>query len=362
VRTVVVSDLHLGSRRQVEVTRRRGPLDALCEFVAGADRLVLLGDVFELRHGPLRDALAAGGPVLEALGTALGGDAEVVLVAGNHDHALVAPWLEARGRDAPAPPLGLETRGPAGATEATAYLAACLAPARTSVAHPGVWLREDVYATHGHYLDRLITVPTFERLAAGAMMRIVGPLPHPRAAAEDFEAGLAPIYAWLHAIANSAASGGWAAGRQNSSASTWQLLAGDGHRPLRGRALAAALPLGILALNRVGLGPLRADISGHELRRAALRAMTGVCALLDIQAAHVVFGHTHRAGPLEGDDHAEWTGPGALRLHNCGCWVDEPVFAHGDHRSPYWAGRAVELFDDGPPRLVRVVEDLGRPD
>jgi predicted phosphodiesterase len=358
VRTVVISDLHLGSRRQVEVARRARPLAALAAFVEGADRLVLLGDAFELRHGPWRQALDAGRPVLEALGAALGPSGEVVLVTGNHDHALLAPWLEARAQELPAPPLGLQTRAPADATQLTAQLAAWLAPARLTVAHPGVWLREDVYALHGHYLDRLITVPTFERLAAGAMARVVGRVPEPRAAAEDFEAALAPLYAWLHALANGPASGGWAAGRQTSSASMWRLLAGDGHRPLRGRALARLLPLGVMALNRGGIGPLRPDISGHELRRAGLRAIGEVCRLLGVQTAHVVFGHTHRAGPLERDDRAEWTAPGGIRLHNCGCWVDEPVFSRGERSSPYWAGRAIELVDAEPPRLVRVVEEL----
>ena len=31
------------------------------------------------------------------------------------------------------------------------------------LAYPGVWLRPDVYATHGHYVDLHITVPSFER-------------------------------------------------------------------------------------------------------------------------------------------------------------------------------------------------------
>ena len=34
---------------------------------------MLLGDVVELRHGPMRDALSAARPVLEELGAALGG-------------------------------------------------------------------------------------------------------------------------------------------------------------------------------------------------------------------------------------------------------------------------------------------------
>ena len=48
-----------------------------------------------------------------------------------------------------------------------------LAPRTVRVAYPGVWLRDDVYATHGHYIDRHITVPMLERLAAGAMRRVV---------------------------------------------------------------------------------------------------------------------------------------------------------------------------------------------
>src|SRR3954462_13192264 len=45
-----------------------------------AGRLVLLGDTVELRHGPVREALAAAGPALQALGEALDGATEVVLV------------------------------------------------------------------------------------------------------------------------------------------------------------------------------------------------------------------------------------------------------------------------------------------
>ena len=67
MRTIVVSDLHLGTRGARDVLRRPGPLAALAAAVEGADRLVLLGDVLELRHGPLREALGAATPVLAAL-------------------------------------------------------------------------------------------------------------------------------------------------------------------------------------------------------------------------------------------------------------------------------------------------------
>ena len=68
---------------------------------------MLLGDALELRQGPLREALAAARPFFAEAGAALGPDREIVLVPGNHDHALVAPWLERRHRDAKPPPLGL---------------------------------------------------------------------------------------------------------------------------------------------------------------------------------------------------------------------------------------------------------------
>ena len=78
-----------------------------------------------------------------------------------------------------------------------------LAPARVRVAYPGVWLREDVYATHGHYGDRHNTVPILERLGAGLTVRVAGEPAGGPARAEDYEAALAPMYAWADAVAQS---------------------------------------------------------------------------------------------------------------------------------------------------------------
>jgi len=372
VRTLVVSDLHLGAHRQTDVLRREGPLEALCAALEGVDRFVILGDALELRQGPERDVVATAAPILARLGRALRPDGEFVLVTGNHDHHLISPWLAHRALHAPPDPLGLERRlsaeeiaaAPALAALARAIDGAGGAGATLSVAFPGLWLREDVYALHGHYLDRLITLPTFERLATGAMAHVVGPLPAGRGAAtaEHFEAALQPIYAWMHAVAQSPA-GSWSSGTQTTSASAWKTLSGrrDGRRTVRESMLVRAFPLAVAALNRARLGPLNADISSHELRRAGLRALGEVVWRLGVDAEHVVFGHTHRAGPLPGDDAHEWRVPGtATRLHNPGAWVDEPTFAGGDHTSPYWAGRAIVIDDDGsPPRLERLVEDLG---
>ncbi len=363
MRTLVISDLHLGSRRPVDILRRPEALDALCSYLRDIDRLVLLGDILELRHGPLREALDAAQPAFEAIGAALSKGAEVVITAGNHDYPLVAPWLSERGAVSEPPPLGLETRTGADASPATSAIAGWLGRRRAvSVAYPGLWLREDVWATHGHYLDRLITVPTFERLAAGGMARVVGRLPEDgsRAVSEDFEAALAPIYAWLDQIANGRAAGGrWVTGA--ATAKAWSLLSADGRAPLRGRALAAMLPLGIAGINLAGLGPVSHRLSSDDLREANIAAMSGVVRLLGVDAAHVVFGHTHCAGPLDWMNPVDWQVPGTrTQLVNTGCWTDEPRINATEMRSPYRPGRGILVEDTGPPQLVTIADDVGR--
>lgn len=366
MRTIVISDLHLGAHREVDVLRRPRPRSALCAALADAERLVLLGDVVELRQGPARDALAVALPVLADLAAALPDGAEVLLVTGNHDHHLVAPWLEDRGAAGVPEPLGLERRLTVRQLERIPALRAirdAVRPARLSVAFPGVWLRNDVYAMHGHYLDRLTTVPSFERIALGAVSRVVGEVPAGRGAAraEHFEAALQPLYAWMHAVAQSPA-GTWSAGTQTSSAETWKVLAGDlggRRRTLRETLLARGFPAAVGALNHLGVGPLAADISGPQLRRAGLAALAEVVWRLGVEADHVVFGHTHRAGPLPTERPDEWRVPGTgARLWNGGSWVAEPIFAGDDPESPYRAGRCVVLQDDEPPRIERLVGEL----
>lgn len=364
VRTLVISDLHLGAHRETDVLRRHRPREALCTVLAGVDRLVVLGDGLELRQGTMRAALQTAAPVLAALGGALGPGTELILVTGNHDHHLVAPWLERRGLDDGAGPLALEqflSDADIAADPALSMLAGAASPARLRVAYPGLWLREDVYAMHGHYLDRLTTLPTMERLALGAMGQVVGSVPEGRGAAtiEQFEDALRPLYAWMHAVAQSSV-GTWSAGSQRTSASTWKLLTGDGgRRSIRGALLASGFPMAIAALNRARLGPLRADISSHQLRRSALTAFGEVVWRLGVEADHVIFGHTHRAGPLPADDPFEWRVHGsAIQMHNPGSWVLEPILATGDPDGPYQAGRAIVLEDGEPPRLQRLVSDL----
>jgi predicted phosphodiesterase len=362
MRTLVVSDLHLGSHTRHDVLRQAELRRPLLQELDRVDRLVLLGDILELRHGPVRDALAAARGVLNEIGEALGAGTEVVIVPGNHDHHLAEPWLQRRARDSEPPPLGLEAAVDWRPGEALAAIARSLQPASVRAAYPGVWLRGDVYAIHGHYCDRHTTVPMVERLGAGTMARIVHEPAGGPQRAEDYEATLAPVYAWIHAVAQ---SGGPDLGASSHGASgqAWRALSGGDRRrrSFRRRALIAGFPLFVAALNRARIGPLRADVSGHELRRAALNAIGEVLARLGVGASHVIFGHTHRAGPLVTDDDAEWLTRTGSRLINTGCWVYERQFLGARPReSPYWPGASV-LLQNGPgvaPELRRLLDQI----
>jgi hypothetical protein len=316
----------------------------------------LLGDIVELRQGPVREALAQALPVLVQLGEALGHEGEVVIVPGNHDHHLLRAWFERASREHEPPALGLERAIDYAPGETLDQLADALAPAQVRASYPGVWLREGLYATHGHYLDRHTTVPMLERLGAGAMARIVGEPVGRQWRAEDYEKILAPIYEWIHAMAQRS-RGGVGSSSHGVSTQAWRTIrAAQRGRRLRGAATAAAFAGVIGALGRTSVGPLRSDLSSGELRRAALRAFCAVLARLEIKADHVIFGHTHRAGPLESDDHGEWIAPGGARLMNTGCWVVEPVASGPGHRSPYRPGFCALVDGEKPPSLHNLMD------
>jgi Calcineurin-like phosphoesterase superfamily domain len=388
MRTLIVSDLHLGSVSRSDLLRRAELREPLLRAVANVDRVVLLGDVLELRHGPPREALAVAQPFFEELGRALEGR-ELVLVAGNHDHALIEPWLALRAELAQPTALGLEQLlAPAEASPMVRRIADWAAPADVRFAYPGLWVRPDVYATHGHYLDCHLTVPTIERLSVGAMSRLLGRPPHSFGQVADYEAVTAPMYAWRHAVARDArpsnalngiatlhawrALGGGgdddAGARRNGGpgnagiARSWSSTLGAA---LRRRAIVHGFPLAVAALNRAGLGPLRSEISSGELRGAGLRAMGEVASRLGLGDAYVVFGHTHRSGPLPGDDADEWNRPAAggsqasgARLVNAGSWTYDSIFlTRTPGESPYWPGTCVLVDDSGPPALERLLLD-----
>jgi hypothetical protein len=357
-RTLVVSDLHLGARTGADVLRRDDVRAALLEAVAECDRLVLLGDTLELRHGPLGEVLEVAKPVLNELGGAVGSGGEVVIVPGNHDHRLLRGWLERRAGTHEPPPLGLQTAVEWREGEPLAALAGRLAPATLRAAYPGIWLRDDVYATHGHYADRHNTVPILERLGAGLMARVAIEPDGGPCRAEDYEATLAPMYAWIDTVAQ----GGGVRGRGGGGLQVraWRNLDRPRGARIRRAGLAAGFSSFVGLLNRAGLGPLRPDVTAPELRRGGLRAFEEVLQRLGVTSGHAIFGHTHRAGPLPGDDRSEWITSTGVSMLNIGSWTYVRGFLGDSPRqSPYRPGFCAVLTEDGPPELINLLDGLG---
>jgi predicted phosphodiesterase len=369
VRTIILSDLHLGSGGDIDLLRRPELRETLWAEIEGADEVVLLGDVVELRDRPLAEALELARPFFDELGSAIG-TGRVVVVPGNHDHHLLDPWLERRRLDG-AGPLGLEQRVPA-KSGPVAQLVSGMGRTPIELAYPGAWLRPGVYATHGHYLDRHLTVPTFERLAVATVERVLGgsrgvsegpgsPGDSGPASAEDYERTQAPLYAFLFALAQAGATGG-RLGSANPSARVWQALGGGYGRAakLRGWLLGTvALPGAVGVANRLGLGPVRSDLSPGAITRAGLAAIGEVTRRLGIDADHLIFGHTHRRGPMRAE--TGWRLPEGTRLWNTGSWVYAPgLLGRTPTDSPYWPGTVAVLEDDGPPELHHLLDDRSR--
>ncbi|MGI8750290.1 MAG: metallophosphoesterase [Thermoleophilaceae bacterium] len=350
--TAIVSDLHLSTVSGADMLRRPQARERLGEALSRADRVVILGDLLELRERRAEEALKVATPALEAIGEATAGR-ELVLVPGNHDYELASPALERErlgGRDA----LPLQGRYSTDHGELSRRVAALMPDTDVSLAYPGLRLRDDVFATHGHYLDLHLTVPRVESIFAHAVGRLVG-AKGPELSVDAYEAALSPVYAFSHALAQSARVNA-SVGGGNISREVW-VRAGDGG--VAGLALGGvAIPVAVATLNRLGIGRFRPDISATELRRAGLRAMDRVIGNLDIEAAHVIFGHTHRAGPLPGEVEGWWLG-GGTRLHNTGSWLLEEAFSAAEGpANPYWPGRVTWLDDSGPPWFENVLEGL----
>ena len=74
----------------------------------------------------------------------------------------------------------------------------------------------------------------------------------------------------------------------------------------------------------------------------------------------MVFGHTHRPGPLPDDAVIEWLGAGDLRLVNTGSWCYSAMFLTSrPGESPYWPGSAVLVDEQGAPQVLRLLQDVG---
>jgi Calcineurin-like phosphoesterase len=335
VRTLVISDLHLGARLQNGVLTRPEPQRRLLAALEGIDRLVLLGDSVELLEGRASHAMAVAQPVLSAIGERLGRDREVVVVPGNHDRQLVSAWICGQGLE-----LRPDAAVPVDATPALATVASWLSPARVRVHYPGVWLSDRLWATHGHYLDRhLLPVSAF-----GIARGLLGRLPREDATPIEYERAGGPSVTRLEARLTRQLPRPLAA------------LVEDAAELLR----AATMPRVPKRLFHRRMAPLLAAVLGLQMRRAAIPALLRVTRSLGVDADWILFGHVHRLGPLDSDKPTEWRGTGGSpRVANTGSWTYEPLLldrAAPEH--PYWPGGAVLLEDGREPRVIALLTDV----
>jgi predicted phosphodiesterase len=335
VSTLVVSDLHLGSRLRHDVLTRPEPLHRLLEALEGVERLVLLGDIVELIEKRAERAMEEAEPILRLIGQTLGPGREVIFVPGNHDRALVTPWVKRVGAG-----LAVDSRVPLDATLELESVTSWLAPARVQVHYPGVWLAPGVWATHGHYLDRHLLPES----AFGVTRGLLGRVPQPGAGPIDYERAGRVSLTRLEALVIKGLPRPLAA------------LAEDLAELIR----ASTMPLAPHRLLHPGMARLTATLLGAQMRRASLPALSHVVGRLGVDADWVLFGHVHRLGPLAGDVESRWRGPrGRPRLLNTGSWVYEPLLVHNALAPhPYWPGGAAILEDGQPPRAVGLLDGV----
>jgi len=327
VRTLVISDLHLGNRGRRDVLRQDVALRRLLTALDDVQRLVLLGDVLEFHGRHAEHALAIAEPVLREIGARMTGK-EIVLLPGNHDHDLIRRWIRARG-DA----LGLADAVPPDASPALARVLAALSPANVRVSYPGVWLQDGIYAIHGQYADRHLNPQS-----AIGLLRRKAPRPMTPARYERRPPRRA---------------------RQRPRGPVRRAL-GRARRHVRSMIL-FDLPSLLL---RPRMAPLIATVLDVQMRRSALPAFARVITALDIQAEWVLFGHVHRLGPRDGDDPRAWrvTGNDA-QIINTGSWQYETLLAgRGEPPHPYWPGGGVLLEPGRPPQVLGLLDDLHRAD
>lgn len=335
MRTLVISDLHLGARLQNGVLTWPEPLRRLLAGLDGIDRLVLLGDSVELLEGRTAQAMETARPVLEAIGSRMGDGRQVILVPGNHDRQLISGWIRAQGAA-----LATDATVPLDATPLLGHVTSWLSPALVRVHYPGVWLTDRVFATHGHYLDRhLLPVSAF-----GIARGLLGQVPREGSTPVDYERAGGPSVTRLEARLTRRLPRPLAA------------LVEDLAELMR----AATMPGVPKQMFDRRMAPLLASVLGFQMRRASIPALVRVVRNLGIDADWVLFGHVHRLGPMDRDRPGQWRGSGGRpRIANTGSWTYEPLLLHrAAPQHPYWPGGALLLEDDLDPRAIALLSDV----
>ena len=264
---------------------------------------------------------------------------------GNHDHQLLSPWLESRCRSGAAPLAWTSARAQKAST-GTRAIARMVLPASLDVVYPGI-----CSPTASTPPAAITSTPTSRSRARPPRRRRPGPparrAGRPRDLPDDFEVALAPLYALLDALANA-----WARPRSARGQRLTPRVAATSADGKRDRGAPAWSPRVSRRHRRDEPGGHRAGerphLSGAELRHAGLRAISDVVGAVGIGTRHVVFGHTHRSGPLP-------RRPGRLARRGRRAAVERRLldlrvdYLGGQWGSPYWPGGAIELESGGDP-------------
>ena len=285
----------------------------------------------------------------------------MIVVPGNHDHHLIEPWLERRRLEGGAP-LELEQ---VGEPEGRAFEALCshAAPATVRFAYPGLWVRDDVYATHGHYLDRHLTVPTVERLGVAAVERVLGMAP---------STGPDPLVP--RRTGSRPRSTSTSACRRPSTRSS----SPSRRRPGEGRSAAVAVDPDLADAGRRRHARRRGCAAGSSApsrSRARSGSPTGSgsgpCAPTCPPGRSAGPGSTRWPTPSTTCGSTPTTSSSATptaaaglsaaagaKLWNTGSWVHAPALL-GDSAavSPYWPGTICVVGDEGEPELRHLLDD-----
>ena len=383
--TAILSDLHLGAAHGDDLLRYPFFCDLLREQLDGIDHVVLLGDILDLRFQQLEEALITATPFLAMLGDVLR-EAEhprVTYIPGNHDHHYAVRLIETEQERA------IEAGGSYTFQQVIAppdfFLSRQLAhiigyPIAIRFAYFFDMLDSSegpILLTHGHYLDlhlgaapaRLLSLVQAAITAAGQQVEELSP--------DLYEAILRPQYEVLHWIGQSPGGG-------QIQSRIYERLRGGAppstrlsqlRRAALRRAASVGSRVGVALAETLANRLIKGGISLTSLAREAqaeetIHAFNLSLAVLEpylpTGMRYVVFGHTHRPGPLEDDLLDRWT----VQVHgqdtivmNAGSWLyDSGKARRIDYRPQRWPGTFVLIPDQGPPRLVEALADLSRDD
>lgn len=377
--TAILSDLHLGAAHGDDLLRYPYFCNVLREQLDGIDHIVLLGDILDLRFQRLEDALLLATPFLAMLGDALRGARQprVTYIPGNHDYHYAGRLIEAEQERAieagEAFSLGQVVAPPDFfLSRQLARLIGNDVEVRFAYFYDVLESAEGpILLIHGHYLDlhlgaapaRLLSLLQASIAAAGQTFTGLSP--------DLYEAILRPQYELLHWIGQSPGGG-------QIQSRIYERLRGGAPpstrlRQIRRAALRGAASVGgrvgvALAetlANRIVKGGLSLTSPAREAQtEAAIYAFN--LSLQELEPylprgmRSIIFGHTHRPGPLEEVDTLDdWK----VRLHgqetivmNSGSWLyDSGKARRADERPQRWPGTFILIPNQGPPRLVQVL-------